>query len=341
MGRWACDTLRARPRAVSPFSKKEPGLEEIAIPTGPFGVHRTMHRLALLFVVALTACSAAGVTPQGTSDAGGAAADATTDGDVPCQPPPGFRFEPPPSRSYCVREIRGRVQDTSAKPIFEEQITVCGLACFAGLSDATGAFRIKVNAFLPDDGYVIFAHGRPHHSGLFLRLPKAPPETIELARPIELAPLSKEGVPLPADDGPASTVRVGPLSFGVQAGTTWELSLEDVVAEGEGRKLRFARVPVAQAPAFASGAVLVYALAPFQARASRSLSLSIDEAGGLPPGSAVDLVVMEDGIVSADNTGGLPRVAAKGHVSEDGKRVQTDPGQGIDLLTWLAIRPSR
>ena len=42
-----------------------------------------------------------------------------------------------------------------------------------------------------------------------------------------------------------------------------------------------------------------------------------------------------------NDAGGLPLVAARGHVSADGARIETDPGQGIERLTWLAIRASQ
>ena len=85
---------------------------------------------------------------------------------------------------------------------------------------------------------------------------------------------------------------------------------------------------------------LVVALAPFQAKPSKPVALTLDEAGGLPAGSAVELVVMSDDILTNDNKGGLPRVAAKGRVSADGKRIETDPGEGLDVLTWVAVRPA-
>ncbi len=35
---------------------------------------------------------------------------------------------------------------------------------------------------------------------------------------------------------------------------------------------------------------------------------------------------------------GLLVLAAAAHVSADGATIQTDPGEGIDEITWLAVR---
>jgi len=213
------------------------------------------------------------------------------------------------------------------------------VVCFGGSTDPSGAFRIRVNSVLPEGGYVVFAHGRPDHTGLFVRLPAGSAGAVALPQPVELAKLSL-GAALPADGAPAATVREGVVTLSVQAGTEWELSFEDVVAEAAGRRLRYAKVPLDKAPPFAKGAALVYGLAPFQAKPSKPVALTLDEAGGLPAGAPVELVVMSDDILTNDNEGGLPRVAARGRVSADGKRVETDPGEGLDVLTWVAVRPA-
>ncbi len=232
------------------------------------------------------------------------------------------------------------MRDTEGKPLPELTVSVCGLACFAALSGADGSFRIPVSARLPDDGYVVSAHGRPLFGGLYARLPRGPAERVSLP-PIELPRLSDASSDLPKDGAPASTVNVGALAFGIAAGTTWELELEDLVDEVGGRRLRFAEVPEAKAPTFARGATWIYALAPFKAKSSKPMSVTLRDSLGLAPGTAVDFVIMQDDIVSPKNTGGLPLVAARGHVSADGARIETDPGQGIERLTWLAIRASQ
>ncbi|HRG95148.1 MAG TPA: carboxypeptidase-like regulatory domain-containing protein [Polyangiaceae bacterium] len=271
-----------------------------------------------------------------TAQPGASDADAGDAGPPPCQPQPGG---PTAAPAQCVREVSGTVRDLSGSPLAGADLTLCGVVCFGGSTDPSGAFRIRVNSVLPEGGYVVFAHGRPDHTGLFVRLPAGSAGAVALPQPVELAKLSL-GAALPADGAPAATVREGVVTLSVQAGTEWELSFEDVVAEAAGRRLRYAKVPLDKAPPFAKGAALVYGLAPFQAKPSKPVALTLDEAGGLPAGAPVELVVMSDDILTNDNEGGLPRVAARGRVSADGKRVETDPGEGLDVLTWVAVRPA-
>jgi hypothetical protein len=259
---------------------------------------------------------------------------ATSESRATCQDAPGAPGDPDVA---CVEEVVGRVHDGSDRPL-RVPVSVCGLACFAGTVDESGAFRVPVGARLPAGGYVLFAHGRPRHASQLIPLPAAPGATIDLAA-IELASFPEEAARLPADGDPATTLEVGALRLGVPSGTTWDLAFEDLADDAEGRSVRVARVPAVRAPAFAAGAVLVYALAPFMAKPSVPVSVVLRETGGLPPLTAVDLVVMQDGITAAENTGGRPLVAATGHVSADGGQIETDPGQGIAVLTWLAVRP--
>lgn len=288
--------------------------------------------LALLLYASACSSEAPGAPGATNGDAG-----VSAEAEAPCGPPPGRVSD---EGAQCVREVSGVVRDMDGVPLPDLTVSVCGLACFAALSAPNGSFSIPVNARLPDGGYVVSAHGRPTFGGVYVRLPAGPAERLVLP-PIELPRLSDGAVDLPKDGSPASVVRVGPLSFGVAAETKWELELEDLVDDVAGRRVRFAAVAETKAPPFAKGAARVYALAPFKAKASKPMSVTVHDAVGFAPGTAVDFVVMQDDIVSAKNTGGLPVIAAKGHVSDDGTRIDTDPGQGIDRLTWLAIRPSR
>lgn len=255
----------------------------------------------------------------------------------PCQPPPGKWEEGRDPPAFCVREVTGSVRDDTGAPL-AIPVTVCGVGCFGAVSEPNGTFRVKVETELPDNRYVLFAHARPRYASTFVRLPSSPPETIHLGD-IELAPLSASGSPLPADGAPESRLEVGPLTFTVPKDTAWDLTFEDRIDDIDGRVARFAKVPADRAPPFAAGAVLVYALGPFMAHPSQPLPLTVHETAGLPASALVELVAMDDDLLSPDNTSGLARVVATAHVSGDGQRIETDAGQGIDRFTWLAVRP--
>lgn len=216
---------------------------------------------------------------------------------------------------------------------------MCGLVCFAALSDTNGAFVVPVDAFLPEGGYAVTANGRPTRGGIYTRLPTRAEGTVRLADAIVL-PRFEADAPLP-EDAAGGVVRAGPLTLEIPSGTTWDLELEDLTDPVEGRKLRVAQVKTeAQRPAFAKGAAVVLALGPFKAKPSKPVAVTLTT-DALPKGSAVDFVVMTDDGLAAKNDAGLGRVIARGHVSDDGTTVRTDPGQGIDRLTWLAVVPAK
>jgi hypothetical protein len=239
-----------------------------------------------------------------------------------------------------VRRVEGRLTDDRGAPVQDLTVTVCGLVCFAALSDTNGAFSVPVDAFLPEGGYAVTANGRPTLGGIYTRLPVRAEGAVRLADPIVLPRFEAEASRLP-DDSAGGVVRAGPLTLEVPTGTTWDLELEDLTDPVEGRKLRVAQVnDDARRPAFAKGAAIVLALGPFKAKPSKPVPVALTTTA-LPKGSAVDFVVMTDDGLAAKNDAGLGRVVARGHVSDDGTTVRTDPGQGIDRLTWLAVVPTK
>jgi hypothetical protein len=295
----------------------------------------------LIPLLALSAACSTAAPATSPADAGSSGGDAGDGGPVECSPPPGGQWqEGRDAPAHCVREVTGRAAATGGAPLPGLTITLCGVVCFGAVTDAAGAFKVDVNARLPDGGYAVFFHGRPRHASVFVRLPDAPPERLDLGPPVELAPLTA-GDALPADDAPAATVTAGPVSLRVEGGTTWELSFEDLADDAEGRKLRYAKVPVDQAPAFAKGAALVYALAPFDAKPSKKVGITLSDTAGLAAATPVEIIAMGGTNLDAVNTSGLPVVAARGRVSADGTKIETDPGEGLGLVTWIAVRAAR
>lgn len=290
-------------------------------------------RFMVLGFLALAACSSAPV--EGTLDAGaGNVGDAAT--NKVCGPPPGGA---PSENARCVRDVAGVITDDRGSPVRDLTITVCGVVCFAALSDGAGAFRVPVDAHLPEGGYAMTANGRPTLGGTYLRLPEMAEGNVRLPKTLVLPRFSSETARLP-DDGAAGLVRSGPLTLDVREGTSWELDIEDLTDEVEGRKLRQAEVGEGARPDFAAGAARVFALGPFKAKPSKPVGVVITNAG-LPAGTKVSFVVMTDSSSSITNDAGKGKVVAKGSVSADGTTIRTDEGEGIDRLTWLAVVPER
>lgn len=284
----------------------------------------------ILLGLGAAACTARPTT-AGTSDA------AAPEAPLECGPPPGGVSS---DDARCVRRVEGRLTDDRGAPVPELTVTVCGLVCFGALSDPNGGFAVPVDAFLPEGGYAVTANGRPMLGGIYTRLPARAEGIVRLAEPVVLPRFGADAPKLP-DDMVGGVVRAGPLTLEVPSGTTWELELEDLTDPVDGRKLRVAQVASETGrPAFARGAAVVLALGPFKAKPSRPVPVTITT-DALPKGAAVDFVVMTDDGLAAENDAGLGRVVARGHVSEDGKTVRTDPSQGIDRLTWLAVVPTK
>jgi hypothetical protein len=316
-----------------------------------------IHRLGVAFVtaIALAGCSSSATPPAakaGANDAGtplvegGAAvdidaSDASDDGPAPCSDPPDAR----PADSTCILEATGTVEDLSGAPLDMLVMTFCGGECFGTQSDATGAYSIPIGTFIPTADYAMHADGRPDHAVDYLRLSANEPPVVNVTMKLPLLPPST--VQLPPDGSPASSVTVGDLTLLIPDATTFDLDIEDYGTTA-GRTLRVASVPLASAPAYATAANVdaIYALAPSGAfsrpgtgtQAVVKMGVSLKNSAGLPASSPVDFLVLGDDYSSTPPNVGILAVAASGHVSADGMTIQTDPGEGISELTWLAVR---
>src|SRR5258708_33497961 len=115
-----------------------------------------MRRLFLLLVglalgLASSACSSAtNAAAANATDSGAPSADAMTaaDGAAPCSAPADLR----PEGGTCVLQVTGTVEDLSGAPL-NLVMTFCGLACYGGHSDDSGAFTIAVGDFFPTENY--------------------------------------------------------------------------------------------------------------------------------------------------------------------------------------------
>jgi hypothetical protein len=284
-----------------------------------------MHRILSVLAFAASACSA------GATRATGGGADA---GGLPsCSDDAGA-----PDGATCVVEAKGTVTDLSGVPLPNIVMTLCGSQCYGIPSDDAGAYAIPVGTFLPTAEYAIHADGRPDHAVDYLRLTANEPPVITATMRLPTFPPSD--VVLPPDGAPASSVTVGDLTLVIAAGTTFNLDIEDYGTGNVGRTLRVAAVPPANAPAYAKAASAdtIYALAPSHCLPSIPMGVVLKNSAGLPASAAVDLLVLGDDYFSTPPSVGILSVQATGHVSADGMTIQTDPGQGIDELTWLAVR---
>jgi hypothetical protein len=301
-----------------------------------------MNRLLLVLVALLagpaTACSAAS---SRSSPGDGGAGDASVNGDdagddaaAPCSAPPDMR----PEGGTCVLDAKGLVTDLSGTPLPDLVMTMCSpTICYGGRADDAGVYDLPIGDFLDTANYAVHADGRPDHAVDYHRLSAGEPEVIDVNMQVPTLPPST--VSLPADGSPASSVTVGDITLQVAAGTTFDLDIEDY-GTATGRIVRVASVPLGMAPPYAAANNVdaIYALAPSGAKPSVKMGVSVRNAAGLPASAAVDILVLSDDYFSTPPAVGTLVLEASAHVSADGTTIQTDPGQGIDEITWIAVR---
>ena len=236
--------------------------------------------------------------------------------------------------------------DLAGAPLVDLIMTLCGSQCYGARSGAGGAFDISpVGDFLDTENYAIHADGRPDHAVDYLRLTQGEPQVISVT--MRLPTLPPSSVLLPPDLAPASSITQNDLTLTIPEGTFFDLDVEDFGTTA-GRTLRVASVPLSSAPPYALAANVdaIYALAPSGAKAKLmdasgallKMAVALKNSAGLPAMAAVDLLVLGDDYFSTPPSVGLLSVAAAAHVSTDGSTIQTDPGEGINELTWLGVR---
>jgi hypothetical protein len=317
-------------------------LRAIPIPAIALALALASTALALASTACSTAASSAGSTgdaaaaPPGSDASKAFAEDAGSEADAPapCSAPVADR----PEGGVCVLEATGTVEDLDGTPLPDLVMAMCspGL-CYGTRADEAGIYTMPVGDFLATADYAIHADGRPDHAVDYYRLVADEPETISVDMHIPALPPST--VSLPPDDAGASTVTVGDLTLQVAAGTSFDLDIEDY-GTAVGRILRVVQVPLASAPSYAAAnnVDVIYALAPSGATPSLPMGVILRNAAALPASAGVDLLVLSDDYFSTPPAVGTLLLQATGHVSADGTTIQTDPGQGISEITWLAIR---
>jgi hypothetical protein len=238
-----------------------------------------------------------------------------------------------------VLEARGTVADLAGTPLPNLLMTFCGPPqCYGSKSNGAGAYVIPIGDYVLSGDFAVHVDGRPDHAVDYHRLNPGEPQVISVdLRTPELRPST---VPLPANGSPASEITVGDITLQIAAGTTFTLDVEDFSLGSAGRSFRVAPVPLASAPPYATSSNVnaVYALAPSGAKPSSKMGVRVRNTAGLPASSAVDVLVLSDDYFSIPPTVGTLIPEAKAHVSADGTTIQTDPGEGISEITWLALR---
>jgi len=318
--------------------------------------------------------------PQPTTDSGKDTGTITDGGDggdtavAPCSEP----VEDRPAGSVCVRRVKGSVTDAAGKVIPQTlgsdgkmhglTISVCGSICYYGETGADGTFDTEVGHYLTVDKFATLIHGRPDYASLYVAIPKPDAsDVITLVDKLKIPQLPATGPVLVKDDGtgsltlPASSpITSGDITLTFPAGTVIERDIEDVTfdtdadkgKQDKGKTFRVAVGSMADPPPFAKGSKVVglWVISPFDAKFTDGktpakamkvgVSVKNPDVTKLPAGSKVEFIAMGDELINTPFTGGALQVVAKGTVSSDGTKIDTDSGEGITYMTWLGVQPA-
>jgi hypothetical protein len=249
----------------------------------------------------------------------------------------------PPDGGACLVTVSGKVVDDHGAPLPNLTVTTCGPVCFYGASVADGSFTVKVGTWVVHDRWATVVHGRPDHASYYVPLPPLVSEQIVYPSPFVVPSLPASGPAIPADQM-AHDIVAGDVELILAAGTKVSFDPEDVVLGDVGKELRPVTIADPKTLPFVDAKnppLALYGFAPFESQYAPSAAFAFNnQTLGLPAGTAVD-VLAQAGLYDPPPAGTLVKVASA-HVSQDGKRIATDPGQGLTWqLRWLALARSK
>jgi hypothetical protein len=292
----------------------------------------------------------------GHNDTGGGGGDTIDNdaGDCPTDIDP-----PPPAGSTCVRHVTGSLVDDKGAPLPVHSsstpdglvVTVCGSVCyFADPGPTPGTFDVHVGQLILVSKYDVIVHGLGDHASSYRAVPTIGSDgNVALTEKVVAPAFDQIGGMIPAD-GAGGTVSAGNVTLTVPTGTSFELDPDFVALGDPGRVLKAFKWTATPMPSFASSANLaqLVALGPFGSKSCKTppcmagdsikMAVSITNDAALPAGTAVEFMTLGFDLYSTPFNAGQMNVEALGHVSTDGKTIDTDSGEGITTISWLGVR---
>ncbi len=280
-----------------------------------------------------------GVAGSGGLDggAGAAGADAGCTGD-------------PSPQARCIKSVSGRVVDGQGSGIGKLLMSVCGSICYYGETEANGAFNVAVGARLDPAQYSTLPHGRPDRTNFYFQLPDSAADDFVAGDLLSLAlPSGGEALVVKSDQNgaPAQSVTHAGVTLDVPAGVVVKIDVEDIALGSDGKLFRALRVDAAQHAAFVQpsmNVVELFHLTPFETGFQddqgkpTKVQLSFPAPAGFAAGEAVEVLALGSYLYPEWLTPARFELIATAKVSTDGTRVDMDPGQGIEYLTWVGLR---
>ena len=238
----------------------------------------------------------------------------------------------------CVRSVKGQLVVETGMPLADAMVTACANACFFGTSNAQGQFTVAIDNYIRLDQFSLLTHVNPRRAAFYLALPAPVDGVVTFPKPLVARPMPPGGPEIRMDMS-AQTLHGDGVDLFIDAGTTIFLSFDDTAEMPLGAELRPLTLTRFDDVPFLGGVVplVLYGFGPFEADFNKPVRLSFANATGLAAGTAVD-VLAQHGLLHGGPPAARFDVVAAAHVSQDGTRVDLDPGAGISTLTWIALR---
>ncbi|MBX3128606.1 MAG: hypothetical protein KF718_17925 [Polyangiaceae bacterium] len=249
----------------------------------------------------------------------------------------------------CIAAVSGTAALGDGSPAAAALVSVCGPVCFYGETSDAGAFDVPVGVRLRPALYSVFVHGRPAHTNFYRRLPLDAEGAVDVGELLLLElPAAGPALVVKSDKlgTPAQTVVSSGVTLEVPEGVFVKIDVEDITLGEPGKQFRALRVPMSAQGAFADTALgleLLVAFAPFEAAfqdeggAPAKVRLSI-VSSELAAGTKVQWLALGSYLFPDWVEPATFDVVATGAVSADGARIEMDPGEGIEYLTWVGVR---
>lgn len=253
----------------------------------------------------------------------------------------------------CVTDVTGSLSDEMGAPVQDAPVSVCGDICYSGQSDDSGNFDVTIGAHIDPAAFHLLIHDRPLKAGYYYALPSDAQDGVVATGNQLVLTLPADGPTLAVAGAgaPAQTVTSGDVTLNVPDGVDVKLDVEDAILGPSGSQFRALTLSAKQRDAFIApslGALALYALGPFEATFTEKGTKKLTRAGvsfknttGLPANTAVELLAMGSYYVEQGILPGDFGPVATGHVSADGTSVEVDAGEGIQYVTWLALREKK
>jgi hypothetical protein len=244
--------------------------------------------------------------------------------------------------AVCPRRVSGKVVDETGAPLAAATVSVCADQCYFGTTSASGDFAVVPPYAIVLASYALEVHGRPDRATYYTPLPVATGDdehpTLDFEGPLPLFLLPTSG-PEIRDDQSAQTVTSGDVTLQIPSETDIFFSVEDFGVP-HGHDLRTLQISDPSSLPFVASTdppLQLYALAPFEVAFGKPVAVSLTNRTSLGPNVAVELE-SQRGLVNGAPPAGRWQHAAHAHVTADGQRIETDAGEGLAELTWLAVR---